>query len=451
MNFSDFNFDPQIVEGLDSMGYKSPTPVQELAIPFIQQGKDVIACAQTGTGKTAAYLLPVLDQLMKRDNSTQIDTLVLVPTRELALQIDQQLSGLAYFLGVSSIPIYGGGDGSSWDQQKNAVINGVDIIIATPGRLIQHLNLGYVNLSHLKHLILDEADRMLDMGFFDDIMRINRELPFKRQTLMFSATMPPKIRELAQRLLVEPELINIAISKPAAGIVQEAYVVYDGQKVELLPFLLRESNFTSVIIFSSTKSNVKVIEEALRRNDFSVKAIHSDLEQADRERVLLSFRNRETNILVATDVLSRGIDIVGIDLVINYDIPGDAEDYVHRVGRTARAASTGKAITFISEKDQRKFQRIEKLIGYEVKKMPLPEQLGEGPAYEPDKKSFDRGHKGKKPGKKRNSSTPKSGKPASELAGPASGEVKASTGETKPKKKNRFFHKKKKSGGGNSQ
>ncbi len=386
MNFEDLGLNQQILESIQAMNFRQATPVQQLSIPHVLAGKDLIAVAQTGTGKTAAYLLPILQRITEGESPGKVNTLVLVPTRELALQIDQQLTGFSYFLSVSSLPVYGGSDGSTWEQQKNGILQGADIIIATPGRLIQHMNLGYVDLSHLRHLVLDEADRMLDMGFFDDLMKIVRTCGTDRQTLLFSATMPPRIREMTRTIMREPEQVNIAISKPAEGIQQEAYLVYDGQKIELVKEILKGEDYPSVIIFSSTKRNVKALDETLRRQKFSAMGIHSDLEQSEREKVLLSFRNRETRILVATDVMSRGIDIENISLVLNFDVPVDAEDYVHRVGRTARAASKGRAITFINDKEQRKFARIEKLIGYAVTKVPLPESIGEGPMYDPDRK-----------------------------------------------------------------
>lgn len=368
------------MEGLDAMGFEKTTPVQEKAIPVILEGKDLVACAQTGTGKTAAYLLPVIDQILRRPDEN-IKTLIIAPTRELALQIDQQVEGFAYFCPVGSIPVYGGGDGGTFDQQKSALIKGTDIVIATPGKLLSHLNLGYVNMDQLRHLILDEADRMLDMGFYDDIMRIISFLPEQRQTLLFSATMPPKIRDLSKKILVRPERIDIAISKPAEGILQGAYSVYDTQKLELIKHLFKEKEIPSSIIFSSTKSGVKQIEAALKKMGFKAKAIHSDLTQEGREAVLNEFRAKQINILVATDIVSRGIDIKDISLILNYDVPQDAEDYVHRIGRTARAESTGVALTFINESEQWKFRKIEQLIEKDVNKIPLPVHLGEGPVY----------------------------------------------------------------------
>jgi len=364
------------------MGFENATPIQEKSIPVVLAGKDLIACAQTGTGKTAAFLLPILSKLAANP-SPNVDTLIISPTRELALQIDRALEGLAYFTGVSSIAIYGGNDGSSFEREKTALSTGANIIIATPGRLMSHLNMGYVKFDELKHLILDEADRMLDMGFNEDIMRIIKYVPVKRQTLLFSATMPPRIRTLASKLLVNPEQINIAISKPAEGILQTAYMVYDNQKNALIVDLLKGKNLQSVLIFSSTKSNVKNLEKDLYKLKLSVKAIHSDLEQKEREEVLRDFTARKTQVLVATDILARGIDIEGIDLVINYDVPNDAEDYVHRIGRTARAQSTGMAITFITEKDQRHFKRIEDFLGKAVTKTPVPAHLGKVPVYRP--------------------------------------------------------------------
>ncbi|HET6243124.1 MAG: DEAD/DEAH box helicase [Bacteroidetes bacterium] len=387
MNFSDFKFHPSLLEGLESMGYTKPTPIQEQTIPIIQENNDIIACAQTGTGKTAAYLLPILDKLSSNKADTfKINTIILAPTRELALQIDQQLEGFSYFTNVSSLPLYGGGDGAGFDQQKKALTKGADVIVATPGKLLSHLNLGYVDTSELKHLILDEADRMLDMGFYDDIMKIINFLPKKRQTLLFSATMPPKINSLAIKILIDPKQVNIAISKPAAGITQQAYMAFNSQKIHLIQHLLKETVFTSIIIFSGSKALVKEIEITLKKLKLAVKSIHSDLDQTERENVLRDFKSRRLQVLVATDILSRGIDIEAIDLVINYDVPGSPEDYVHRIGRTARASNKGLAITFINEKDQQRFYRIEKLIETKIPKLALPEFLGDGPKYEPEKR-----------------------------------------------------------------
>jgi superfamily II DNA/RNA helicase len=385
LKFSELNLQPGVFEGISAMGFDETTPIQENAIPVILKNKDIIACAQTGTGKTAAYLIPVLDKLSIEPNKN-IDTLILVPTRELALQIDQQLQGFSYFLDISSIPIYGGGDADTWTLQKNALVKGTNILIATPGRLIAHLNFGYIKFDHLKHLILDEADRMLDMGFYDDIMRIIKHLPEKRQTLMFSATMPDKIRTMAKKILFDPFEINLAISKPAEGILQVAYLVFEENKVPLIKKLVEGKDLQSILIFSATKKNVKQITSALKSLNFIASEIHSDLEQNEREQVLLDYRNRKSQVLVATDIVSRGIDITGIDLVVNFDVPADAEDYVHRVGRTARAQSSGVAITFINKTDQTKFKKIEDLIGMNVLKLPTPSELGESFVYEPIEK-----------------------------------------------------------------
>ena len=383
MKFREFDFVPQIMEGLESMGFEECTPVQELAMPVIWNGKDLIACAQTGTGKTAAYLLPVLNRITANPGQG-INTLIIAPTRELVLQIDQQIEGFSYFSGATSLAVYGGGEGAAFDQQKTALIQGADIIVATPGRLLSHINLKYADFSTIKHLILDEADRMLDMGFFDDIMRIVRELPVARQTLMFSATMPPKIRKLAQGILHNPENVNIAISKPAENITQAAYMVYENQKVALVKSILKgKTDYKSVLIFTSRKINVNGLVRELRRMGFKADGMLSDLEQKEREEVMLRFRNRETQVLVATDIVARGIDIDGIDMVMNYDVPRDPEDYVHRIGRTARAASSGLAITLISDLDQHNFKRIEDLIEREIIKIPLPAEFSEAPAYNP--------------------------------------------------------------------
>jgi superfamily II DNA/RNA helicase len=374
VTFQDFNFNEHLTEGIISMGYTTPTPIQEMAIPVILQGKDLIACAQTGTGKTASFLLPVLEHISHTEKH-QTSTLILTPTRELAQQIDQQVEGLAYFTGISSIAVFGGGDGSVYEQQRRGIQNNVNIIIATPGRLIAHLTSGVLKLNHITHLILDEADRMLDMGFQDDIMRIISYLPKERQTLLFSATMPGRIRNLAKSVLKDPEQINIAISQPAVGIDQQIYRLHDQQKTPLLQHLLKDGKFVSTIIFASRKEIVKSLYKELKAAQIKAEAFHSDLEQKEREEILLKFKNRQLPVIIGTDALSRGIDVEGIDLVINYDVPGDAEDYIHRIGRTARAATTGTAITFVNHRDERRLKSIEDLIDRKITQHPLPEHL----------------------------------------------------------------------------
>ncbi len=388
MTFSDFNFSSTLLDALSMMGFKAPTPIQEQAIPIIMENHDIIACAQTGTGKTGAFLLPILDKIASKESaSSHIKTLIIAPTRELALQIDQQVEGFGYFLGVSSLSVYGGGDSSSWDQQKKALSDGADIIVATPGRLIAHINLGYVDFSHLEYLILDEADRMLDMGFHDDIMMIVSKLPKKRQTLLFSATMPGKIRQLSKKLLNNPKQLNIAMSKPVEGVLQGAYLVFEDQKINLIENLLNgKKNYPSILIFASTKKKVREINQRLLRKNFVSAEISSDLDQEQRESTLRKFKSKKTQILVATDILARGIDIKEISLVINYEVPQDAEDYVHRIGRTARADATGVALTLISDKDQYRFKQIEDLIESEVMKIPNPPEIGQGPKYNPNQK-----------------------------------------------------------------
>ena len=361
------------------MGFEKPTPIQEKAIPVIMENKDLIACAQTGTGKTAAFILPILNKISK-NGTTTLNTLILAPTRELAIQIDQQIQGFAYFLGISSIPIYGGGDGIVWEQQKKALETGAEIIVATPGRLIALLAGGKINLSTLEHLILDEADRMMDMGFSDDILKIVNYLPKNRQTVLFSATMPPKIRQFSMKFLNNPSEISISIGKTAKGVTQSMYSVYDTQKEELVRNILSQKAYEAVIIFASTKDKVKSLYKVLRKQ-FEIEAFHSDLEQVEREKIMSAFKNKSVKILIGTDIISRGIDVVGIELVINYDTPSDPEDYVHRVGRTARADMEGEAITFVNPKDQYKFDNIEKLIGMKVTQMPLPEGFEAGPTY----------------------------------------------------------------------
>lgn len=384
MKFTEFPFHPQLAEGLEASGYEEPTPIQEKVIPLILSGKDIIASAQTGTGKTAAFLLPLLNKLLTEPHDDHhINAIIIVPTRELAIQISDHLEGLSYFTSVSSIAVYGGGDGGSFIQEKQALSKGVDVVVCTPGKMIAHINMGYVKLKGLRYLVLDEADRMLDMGFIDDIMKIISMLPANRQTLLFSATMPPRIRTLAQKILNHPSEVNIAISKPPEKISQHAFVIYEPQKIPLVKWLLKNTTFKSILIFCSRKQNVKQLTNELKRSGFKVEAIHSDLEQAQREDVLRAFTSKRLPMLVATDILSRGIDIDHIDLVINFDVPNDGEDYVHRIGRTARAETDGTAYTFVSEREQNKFAAIENLLGKTVHKESLPEHLGPAPVYQP--------------------------------------------------------------------
>jgi len=383
LDFSSFNFHESLAESIESSGYKKATLIQEKAIPVIMDGKDIIASAQTGTGKTAAFLLPILHKLMSEEHTdSEVHALIMVPTRELAIQISSHLDGLTYFSSISSMAIYGGGDGGSFVREKQALSRGVDIVVATPGKLISHLNMGYVKMKELKYLILDEADRMLDMGFHDDIMKIISFLPAKRQTLMFSATMPPRILQLAKSILDEPVEVSVALSKPPESIKQQAYIVYDTHKIPVIQHILAEKEYKSVLIFCSKKQTVKQLAAQLQRMKYNAKDIQSDLDQSQREDVLLEFSSKRLPILIATDILSRGIHIDNIELVINYDVPSDGEDYVHRIGRTARAETKGAAITFVNNDDQHKFQRIEKLIGKIVEKVELPTALGKGPSYE---------------------------------------------------------------------
>lgn len=385
MNFSDFGFDPDLMEGIIAMGFESPTPIQEQAIPAILEGKDIIGSAQTGTGKTAAFLLPVIQNIIASREANKTRALVIVPTRELAQQIDQHMEGFSYFTPVSSIAVYGGGDGTIFAQEKKALTEGTEVVICTPGRMIAHLHNNYVKFDALKYLILDEADRMLDMGFYEDIMKIIQYLPKQRQNLMFAATMPNDIRKLARKVLHQPVELNIAISKPAEKILQVAYAVYETQKLPLVTHLLKGRDLKSVIVFCSTKLSAKQLGRQLKREGLKAQDIHSDLSQKEREEIMLDFRNRKLNILVATDLLSRGIDVDNIELIVNYDVPHEGEDYIHRIGRTARAESDGIAITLISQEEQYKFARIEKLLEKEVTKSSVPEEFGDTPAYDPSK------------------------------------------------------------------
>ena len=385
MDFYELDLHDDILDALDDMRFETCTPIQEHAIPPLLEGRDLIGVAQTGTGKTAAYLLPVLSLL--RDgvgHEDAVNCLIMAPTRELAQQIDQAMQGFAYYLdSISSVAVYGGNDGTRYAQEKRALERGADVIIATPGRLISHLSLGNVDLSRCSFFILDEADRMLDMGFSDDIMQIAKFLPPKgeRQTIMFSATMPREIQQLASTLLHEPAEVKLAVSKPADGIHQSAYVCHEAQKMGVLKHLFAEKKPERVIIFAGSKLKVKDMTIAMRRAGYNVGAMHSDLSQAERDEVMFNFKSQKIDILVATDIVARGIDIDDIQLVVNYDVPHDAEDYVHRVGRTARAGAEGRAITLISSKDQPLFGQIERFLERVIDKNPMPPELGEAPEY----------------------------------------------------------------------
>lgn len=400
MKFSELNLDDSVLQALDAMNFDECTPVQEHAIPVILEGKDLIAVAQTGTGKTAAFLLPILNQLsQKKHPEDAINCIIMSPTRELAQQIDQQMEGFSYFMPASSVPVYGGSDGIQFEQQKRGLMLGADVVIATPGRLLSHLSLGYVDLSHVSYFVLDEADRMLDMGFYEDIMQVVKLLPKERQTIMFSATMPANIQKLANNILNNPVEVKLAVSKPAEKIVQAAYICYENQKLNIIQSLFCDQVPEKVIVFASSKLKVKEVTKALRRLKLNVGEMHSDLDQSQREFIMHEFKNGRINILVATDIVSRGIDIDDIRLVINFDVPNDSEDYVHRIGRTARANNDGVALTFVSEKEQSAFKGIEDFLEKTIYKIPVPQELGEVPEYAPRKNNG--GRKGKfKGGKK---------------------------------------------------
>jgi len=415
--FTDFGLNETILDALSYMNFEEATEIQEKAIPTILEGKDLIGCAQTGTGKTAAFVLPTLNQVAE-EQSDGVQVLILCPTRELAVQIEQQIQGIAYFTNASCYAVYGGGDGVSWEGEADALKGGADIIVATPGRLLAHIARGYVKFDTVKHLILDEADRMLDIGFYDDIIKIIKTLPDERQSLMFSATMATKIRQLAKQILKNPEEISVAISKPAEGVTQKVIMAHEEQKVAVVQHVLGDKDdFNSIIIFCSTKKKVERLARKLKQKGYSCQGISSDYEQEAREEALRDFRSGKTRIMVATDVMSRGIDIKGIDLVMNYDVPGDAEDYVHRIGRTARAKTEGMAVTLISQEDMFKFSKIERLIDRELEKDQPPISIGIGPQWRsPERRSkgrkgqsnkkadsvkSDKSNKGSKPSKKR--------------------------------------------------
>ncbi len=383
MYFDELDLNDNVLDALYDMRFDSCTPVQEKCIPEILKGNDVLGVAQTGTGKTAAYLLPILSKLDDGGYPKDaINCVIMSPTRELAQQIDQAMQGFGYYLnGVSSVAVYGGNDGNRYDQELKSLRLGADVVIATPGRLISHISLGNVDMSKVSYFVLDEADRMLDMGFSEDILQIAKLLPDTCQTIMFSATMPAKIAELAKTLLKNPVEIKLAVSKPAEKIKQEAYVCYETQKLGIIKDIFKAGDLKRVIIFCGSKMKVKQVNAALQRKHINCGEMHSDLEQAERDDIMFKFKSGQLDVLVATDIVARGIDIDDIAMVINYDVPHDAEDYVHRIGRTARADRDGRAITLVSEDDIYHFQQIEKFLEKEVEKIPLPADLGEAPEY----------------------------------------------------------------------
>ena len=387
MYFDEFDFEDEVLDALDSMNFIKCTPIQEQTLEPLMAGRDLIGVAQTGTGKTAAYLLPVLNRLCRGEYPEDaINCIIMAPTRELAQQIDRQLEGFTYFMQVSSVAVYGGNDGQRYEQELRGMSKGADIIVATPGRLISHINLGNVDLSKVSFFILDEADRMLDMGFCNDIMTIAKQLPKERQTMLFSATMPEEIRRLAKEILNDPVQITLALAKPAEGITQQAYVCYEGQKMGIINKIFDTESSERVILFASRKTKVKEIARALRKHGFNVGEMHSDLSQSERDEIMFQYKSRKIDMIVATDILARGIDIDDIRIVINFDVPRDCDDYIHRIGRTARAGSKGRAITFVSEDDQEFFGRIEEFIEQSVTKMEVPSELGDAPSYEPKKR-----------------------------------------------------------------
>lgn len=407
MRFDEILTNDDVLDGLYDMHFEECTPIQEATIPAVLEGRDILACAQTGTGKTAAYLLPVINELAEGGfPEDAVNCVVMAPTRELAQQIDRQMQGFAYFMPVSSIAIYGGTDGYAYDQQRRSLKMGADVVIATPGRLLAHLSMGYVDLSRVSFFVLDEADRMLDMGFYEDIMQIVSHLPQETQILMFSATMPPKIQQMANKILKNPFEIKLAVSKPAEKIEQSAYVCYETQKMPILKQIFKENPPHRVIIFSSSKLKVKQLAREMRKQNLKIAEMHSDLDQTQRDNVMLDFKSGKTNVIVATDILSRGIDIDDIEMVVNYDVPHEAEDYVHRIGRTARADRDGKAVTFVTPEDMFRLRKIERLLEKEMPKAEVDKEFGDTPAYNKDvsgRKKSGRRSGGKAGGKRKSS------------------------------------------------
>ncbi|MDE7160370.1 MAG: DEAD/DEAH box helicase [Muribaculaceae bacterium] len=441
MRFDELLENDDVMDALWDMHFDECTPIQEKAIPAVLDGRDLLACAQTGTGKTAAYLLPVIDLLSTYQYPDDaVNCVIMAPTRELAQQIDQQMQGFSYFLPISSMPVYGGTDGHTYEQQRKSLKAGADVVIATPGRLLAHLSMGYVDLSKVSFFILDEADRMLDMGFYDDIMQIVARLPKERQTLLFSATMPQKIQQLANSILKDPVEIKLAVSKPAEKIKQSAYICYETQKLDILRHIFRQIAPEKVIVFSSSKLKVKELARAVKQLHVKVGEMHSDLEQSKREEVMLDFKAGRINVLVATDIVARGIDIDDIELVINYDVPHEAEDYVHRVGRTARADRDGRAITFVNEKEIGKFRNIERFLEKEVEKEPMPEGLDAAPEYRRSSGAGGRGNRNNRGRGQGRGGCRRSGKTDSKSTAQESkvitGEAKNTTGSGRPEQQN---------------
>ena len=450
MRFDELALSDDILDALDAMHFEECTPIQEQSIGPILDGYDMIACAQTGTGKTAAYLLPLIDMLSETEATPTVKCVIMVPTHELAQQIDRQMEGFAYYMPVSSLAIHGGNDGKEFARQQHALRQGADMVIATPGRLLAHMKMGYVDLSHVKYFVLDEADRMLDMGFSDDIMRIVTELPKDRQTLMFSATMPKKIQQLAATILTDPIEVKIAVSRPADKIDQSVYICHEGQKAALLKKLFDQGYNKRVIVFSSSKQKVKELTQVMRRSKWKAAEMHSDLDQKAREEVMLDFRSGRIEILIATDILARGIDIDDIAMVVNYDVPHEAEDYVHRIGRTARANTDGKAVTFVSERHQQRWAQIEDFLGSEVRRDDIPAELGEGPQYNPRRRGGKNSRENAHGNKQRNGNRYRSGKAKEQKPKAATGQQQdtdpkadATPNSAKARRRKPRYHRKK--------
>ncbi|MBO7302232.1 MAG: DEAD/DEAH box helicase [Bacteroidaceae bacterium] len=444
MYFTDFDFEDEILDALDAMRFEECTPIQEQTIQPLLDGRDIIGVAQTGTGKTAAYLLPVLNKLCRGGYPEDaINCVIMAPTRELAQQIDRQLEGFTYFMPVSGVAVYGGNDGQRYEQELRGMAKGADIIVATPGRLISHINLGNIDLSKVSFFILDEADRMLDMGFYNDIMTIAKMLPKERQTMLFSATMPTEIRRLAENILTNPLQITLALAKPAEGITQQAYICHEGQKPGIIREIFKNESSERTILFTSRKSKVKEISLMMKKQGFNVGEMHSDLSQSERDEIMFRYKSRKIDMIIATDILARGIDIDDIRIVINYDVPRDCDDYIHRIGRTARAGAKGRAITFVSVDDQEYFKRIEDFIEQDIPKLEIPEELGEAPQYEPkskkEKKGDRKNYKGgnNKYRRKKNGEHKEKKEPQNNKEGKPAEKKQKNRRHYRPKKKNR--------------
>ncbi|GAA5520929.1 DEAD-box ATP-dependent RNA helicase CshA [Fodinibius salicampi] len=373
LSFEQFTLNEKLSLGLQDLNYTDPTPIQEECIPLILNGRDVIGAAQTGTGKTGAFVIPLIQRIMENP-SEHTQALILSPTRELAQQIEEQIFALGYHTGVSSATVTGGSD---YGTQVKAIRAGVDIIVATPGRLIDQMKVLDLDFSHLNYLVLDEADRMLDMGFLPDVMKIVKKLPEERQTMLFSATMVEEVQKVVDQVMKNPAEVEFEVSKPAESVDQQIYFVHPKQKLKLFEKLFDADKYETAIVFCATKRGTDEVERMLKKRGVDAVSMHGDRDQKERNEALRLFKNRSHPVMVATDVLSRGIDIDDVSLIVNFDVPNNPEDYIHRIGRTGRYDKSGTAITFVSNKDKKYYHSIKEVVGDQLSVKELPEEKNE--------------------------------------------------------------------------